>query len=528
MSDIIIPWEPRECQEKVLEKFIKTISKGKKFLFVDSPVGTGKSLMCMMMAKYFKENIDDSAKFDITTNTKILQDQYLRDFKYAKTIKGMDNYYCSKYRCSCSEGMELEKIKKQKCMPCGYKSAKREYLNSSVGVTNFHMLINYWMYTPDMMQQRNAKVLFVDEAHSFEETYCDFIDAYFSRTYLEDLEIWREEMLEPMKAVKKKKEFAEFIRNFIQPELERRIEGIAKEVQLPFVTDFDKIQLLKEYRRLYRVNCKYNRFLDDEGNWGDNWVIDITENSNGMSWKVEAIWGKKYLNEIWDKYDFVVFLSGTILDKTFFSNLMGVDRDQATYLTIDSPFPIKNRKIIYKPIDRLSYNRKRMAFENMKPEIKTILDKHKDVKGIVHTANYELANWIEDEIKDDTCRLIFHDSHSREVKLQEHYNRNDPTVLISPSMINGVDLKDDLSRFQIILKVPYPNLSSVKVQRRMESSPLWYSWKTMCDIIQSYGRSIRSEEDWAVTYILDENFGRLLQRVKMPSYLTDAIIEIDE
>ena len=40
--------------------------------------------------------------------------------------------------------------------------------------------------------------------------------------------------------------------------------------------------------------------------------------------------------------------------------------------------------------------------------------------------------------------------------------------------------------------------------------------------MQSYGRSVRNEDDWAETYILDSCFDQVLQR-KVPQYFRDAI-----
>ena len=92
-------------------------------------------------------------------------------------------------------------------------------------------------------------------------------------------------------------------------------------------------------------------------------------------------------------------------------------------------------------------------------------------------------------------------------------------------MVSGVDLKDDLSRFQIIIKIPFPYLGSNKIKQRQKTNKEWYSWKTVIDLIQAYGRSIRSEEDWAETYILDSSFSDLLKYNSnlIPRYITDAI-----
>ena len=76
--------------------------------------------------------------------------------------------------------------------------------------------------------------------------------------------------------------------------------------------------------------------------------------------------------------------------------------------------------------------------------------------------------FIKENIDDD--RLLSHDSKNRNYILEEHLKGNRPTVLLSPSMEEGVDLKNELSRFQIICKIPYPYLGDKLVKQRMKIS----------------------------------------------------------
>ena len=92
-------------------------------------------------------------------------------------------------------------------------------------------------------------------------------------------------------------------------------------------------------------------------------------------------------------------------------------------------------------------------------------------------------------------------------------------------MMTGVDLIGDLSRFQIVLKIPYPNLKSSKVKKRMSDNNEWYKLKTVADFIQSIGRSVRSSTDFAETFVLDSSFGDILRHNHkyFPHYITEAI-----
>ena len=141
--------------------------------------------------------------------------------------------------------------------------------------------------------------------------------------------------------------------------------------------------------------------------------------------------------------------------------------------------------------------------------VNEIMNQHPDDKGIIHAVNYKIANYIKENIS--SARLLVHDSTNRDKVLQQHITNKEPTILLSPSMMEGVDLADDASRFQIVCKVPFPYLGDLVVQKRMKNDDLWYPYQTAKSIIQALGRSIRNEKDYAITYLLDsdwENFYR--------------------
>ena len=90
--------------------------------------------------------------------------------------------------------------------------------------------------------------------------------------------------------------------------------------------------------------------------------------------------------------------------------------------------------------------------------------------------------------------------------LQDH-SRQKNSIIIAPAMHEGLDLKGDLSRFQLICKVPYPSFQdNEQLKIRMQLSQDYYDWLTALKLLQSTGRSIRTENDWADTYILDSDF----------------------
>ena len=138
--------------------------------------------------------------------------------------------------------------------------------------------------------------------------------------------------------------------------------------------------------------------------------------------------------------------------------------------------------------------------------VKQILAEHKNEKGIIHCHSYKVAHYIKKNVR--SSRLLIHGSDNRDVILEKHKKAKGPTVLISPSMTEGVDLKGSLSRFQVICKVPYPYLGDKLVRKKMNKWKWWYPLQTAKTILQSVGRSVRSNDDTAATYILDADFER--------------------
>ena len=93
-------------------------------------------------------------------------------------------------------------------------------------------------------------------------------------------------------------------------------------------------------------------------------------------------------------------------------------------------------------------------------------------------------------------------------------------------MSHGVDLKDDLARFQIIVKAPYLPTKDKRVEKLMKDDFNWYGNKMLCSLIQSCGRGVRSDKDHCTTYILDSAIVESIvnNRHKLPKYFLDRFL----
>lgn len=82
------------------------------------------------------------------------------------------------------------------------------------------------------------------------------------------------------------------------------------------------------------------------------------------------------------------------------------------------------------------------------------------------------------------------------------------------------------SRFQIICKVPYANcFDDEQLARRVEIDRPYYTWLTALKLVQSYGRSVRSDTDYADTFILDEAIYKFMRDADrmLPGWFKEAI-----
>ena len=544
----ISKFKPRKEQREALDFIEKSIKDNptNKFYLLNLPVGVGKSYLAMMISDWYKRNVNKMARVDIITNSKLLQDQYSSTFESINDLKGKENYECESYSCSCAQGAEFNRLNKTSCEECPYSTAREGYINGGVSLTNFYLYILYAMYNQKLMESRNARVLIVDEAHDFDDVMSDFVSIKITETIIKKFKFSNEyEMIKELKKVNSITSYVEYLKGLnaeILETCEQMEKGMVKAPRNPTVDKRDlkiskvlstknsDVKLMNLVSDMKQMQLKIDVFLKEYKDNPNNWVLESNYNEKlkQKELSLEPIWSYDYLDKyVFAHYDMVILMSGTILDKNLFCNLNGLDASRAVYYSIGSPFPIANRPIFYMPIGKMSYKSKEDTFKNYIPYIKKLLDKYKNKKGIIHTNSFELANWIQKSIKDP--RLIFHDSSNKDEMLKMHFESDEPTVIVSPSMGTGVSFDNDKARFQIIAKVPYPSLGSQKNKMRQNNNPDWYSWKTVCGLIQMTGRSVRSDVDYADTIIIDGGFGDVIKHSShfLPDWVQEAIKRIN-
>ena len=518
---------PRARQKETILKIIDAYQSGKRYVIVNAPVGFGKSAASYTVAQWFNKSY-------FLTHQKILQDQYLKDFGMP-WVASSQNYECNKmFGCNCKQCLRAA-FNLPRCENCQYVKAKRLAFSSQQCSLNYAFMFALSGALREQFNEYAREFIVCDEAHLL----CDELIArgtieVNSETHLKmqhmysssvSLGVPNFEMMSDNAAVDWV--FGPY-RQFVSAKKSEIAHQIA---QLGDPTRLSASQK-KYFRKLATANMYYTQHkcqISDLNDFALHKIDDVVVIKTENSVTLKPLSAKGLFEPLLGQYgDRFLFMSGTILDKDHFCDELNISPNECEYITLDCDFPVENRPINHWPVGYLTYKEKHKTIPLMTQEIDKLLTKYKDVKGIIHTTNYEIAKAIDTDLQfsSNYHRLLFINAKDKIRQLNQFEKSSEPLILVSPSLSEGIDLKNDLSRLCIICKVPYASLGDQWVKRKIESDSQWYSIKTAQTLIQQTGRSVRSMDDHAVTYILDMEFWKFFDKnTKLfPKWWKDALI----
>lgn len=540
----------RPFQADVIRQLEQALNENKKFIILEAPVGFGKSAVAIALAKHMESAY-------ILTSTKQLQDQYSTSYNVPMTI-GKSNFTCKvKTRLGtyppCSQGRceadwkliecphylpmkqyddrakRLEKnpnsLERFKRKLCPYYVNKFDAFRAPVMVANYPFFLAEARYTTDL---KKRKLIICDEAHDLERQLVTSAAFTFRRSTLHA--------------------FTEVAGNAVRKR-DVMVQDMGQENPAAWAPQIEKaVATLDAYLDTHLkdglfqeriISCRnalesMKGFLDDLKKRPHNWVVNSIKSS------IDAVGGTSvdevifqsldvspYAGVIFNKGETVLLMSATIFSKELFCKSLGIPEDQTTFISVkESSFPVENRKIHALNTAHLSKETMEASLASIAKEVDTIMNRHTNERGIIHTTTYTQARYIMDHVSPaNRARLMTTEKAGSVASLIRTHSMKPNSVLLSPSLNQGVDLKDDLARFAIICKVPYADLSERRTRVKLKRDPNWYAWQTALRIVQTYGRTVRSPEDHSITYILDANFSRLIEKhpEMFPAYFKEAI-----
>ena len=523
--------DPREIQKEIIAEIEEKINLGFKKIIVSAPTGVGKSAIGITLSQYFGNSF-------IITASKHLQDQYSGDYPILCPVKGKSNFPClqlmnkkkiedpilaSTMQLTCEKGKCKEK-KGSSVKQCEFKPNIEEikvgeepinmcdyYVQKYVALVSNHSLWNYSSFFQLMINKDafakylGKSVSIFDEAHKIEDQIINFIGIRITKKQLEECKInITRYNLQKIDVIL---ELLDSMRR-AYAELLRKMED-----------ENDKDY--KKYSKFTKQLEKAARTHRDISQNKENFVIN--EPQKDLDDKFESIEIKpldisKFIKDFFNT-EHQIFMSATI-DKKSFCETMGFDESEVAFIdTPKSPFPFENRKVDFLNIEKMN---SRSSFKDkMKivTKIDELLTKHSSERGLILTSSRTNCTFIKKYLSAKNrnrvkiCHAQNPGQKTQNQILKEHEN-DQTSVLLSSSLWEGVDLKDGLSRFQIIAKIPYLPLAEKRTIEKMKKFPLWYESQTLMKVLQGFGRSIRSETDHAATYVLDSAIDFLIFETK--------------
>jgi ATP-dependent DNA helicase DinG len=537
----------RPFQKEVLTQVEAALASSKRFIILEAPVGFGKSAIAASLCNYLGSSY-------LLTATKQLQDQYSLDFGFP-VVMGKSNFTClvptssgrhvacSKGRCEadwtlpecphylsfeeydlhrrkrCTKDMKCERLKERKL--CTYYEQKWDTFRSKVMVANYPFFMAELMYTDDV---KRRKLLVCDEAHDLEKQIVASTSFSLTRFALQN---YRTPDSRDVVALR-----------------DRGIEdATAWQEELHSSKDlleaFIRTNLGSDSMQDRVASCKssldsLDAFIDDLQAHPSNWVVSSVRKVTTLDGEpsveevvFEPLEVGAYTSRLFGSAETVLLMSATVSSKEALCRALGIPEESTAFIKVkESSFPVENRTIVALNTARLNQETLDASLEAVARAVDEIMNRHAGERGVIHTTSYRQTNYIIEHVSErNRARLSTTEGASSRSELLRAHGSTGESVLISPSLFQGVDLKDDLARFQVMVKVPFPDLSSRRIRLKKELDRGWYDWQTALRLVQTYGRGVRSPTDHAVTYVLDSNFTSFVQghRELFPDYFLEAV-----
>lgn len=568
-----IGFKPRDRQVEHINKVVMAfLDEGFTNVILSAPTGTGKSIIGAVVADVIHQikfpHNKNGASFMLTA-TNVLAQQYHDTFgdpdnKWEGTflhIKGASNYACKALDTpeeparadSCSiiafKKAGMHDMIDKYCGQCEYK------LSRDLREKSRHLITNYAYYFIDRMYAHSMErrtVCVFDEAHLLNDLFVEHNAIHFSEKRFdkfaeeisENLGLGSTDIFHGLKKIKDDMVMGRINVHNFRDHLQRLLD-IYKSVSDDFKAAAGRhfrqpskyIKLQKLSKKYFDLGCKIDDlFTFDYPSVFEYKAKDYKKQQNEHEISVKPIFIGEMFEALHNAHHNLL-MSATI-SESYAKRTMTLP-GTTKHIRLPPQFPPENKKVIFFKPQSLNYNTMKDP-ETVKRLCATtyqIVKHHTELgeRGIILAPSFVVTQSIGGSLANARIKGLKVFEHQRGEKLAEvlfDFKRHTgPAVLVTPSGFEGIDLPGDLSRYQVIVKMPYASLGDRRVQHICDIYPDIYQLTALMKIVQGAGRSVRSHEDHATTYMLDNAIQRLWTRgnewsdefqTKFKSNLVDA------
>lgn len=531
-------FKPSDNQVLLLTRIQKAF-ESKKVVICCAPTGSGKSFISKTIGesskkasaeyielvnsyKAFRQDYAGEFTYEaemnelpahgtfVLTITKSLQDQYVDLFEDTNVLKGKSNYICdvdNNFDVETAPCVFIPRLREEcwKDNRCPYYNSRNSTLVSQFATLNYSM----FMALPDHVKKR--EYLVCDEASELDE---ELIKKFSSELYYSKLDFYGIKYT-PLVVddYNKTRTWIEEVDASVQDKINQMLDTFSNKQNKMTPADKTKLSFLKNLHISLSTSLSLWNTCEFVIDRDTGRVLITPLRANNLA---------KYIFNYGDK---ILLMSATIIDHKNFAQQLGITDYE--YIEVGSEFDPKRSPIYVSGKYKINYQNMNKVMPLICEQIKEIVKQHKEDKGIIHTHSFNITSIIQKKLEKTSDRYLFRDEETtNEEILNYHKESDEPTVLVSPSLSYGVDLKDDLARFQVICKLPYLPLSSKRIKRLFEIDKDWYEDKMLNTLVQASGRATRSLKDHSITYILDGNVINVLKRAKskLPKHFLDRVM----
>lgn len=566
----------RKYQKAAIVQILDAYRENPKVrILVDAPTGSGKSIIAMVTSTILVKCLGKRGY--ILTSDTYLQDQYEKDtFELdleIPVLKGKDRYTCSINAlptsmgwCNVNGKKGKDRINLECYSDCEYYAQKIKTQATPVGVMNYHNWLIYQnfnhKYDKSSMGFDKRDFVFFDEAHKsvsianefFATNITKFIFSKVQKyvTFLSNNKYFKDESrpkyivdsiegvtinlieaigndIENLKLLEElysdlaaSEEFLDGLNSGYDKSSRKDKNGKVTKSKLPDANK-EAVSLLGTMKNMYSKLTNYVSIVKDDPD-----KLLIRENDKSKKEKTSVKFYCSNVSVIMSKYfhNFYkagIFMSATFLNKEFYVRY--ADMEGVRFITIPNTFDYSDSPIYYSYKYSLSYNNREDNIGPQLEEIDKIVDRYES--GIIHTGSYANSDYLARFSKHKDVKIKTYSNTEEKKLLLAELIQHKNFFLAGPSLLEGIDLKYDISRCQIFMKMPYLNLGSNYINFRMKIDPMWYAWEASLNFVQGVGRSNRSSDDQSTTYVLDSSFKRLRDQQMIPKVILDRLVKMD-